>query len=100
MNGLPMQANYCVEGNELKISGYHRTALFRQRGMRSMTLERVICDDGLMGAGEEGVDCGPYIEAGCKPCEINCSDGQLGPGEEGVDCGAQCANCPICGACP
>jgi len=62
-NGPPFQANYSVQGNALNLSGYHRTALFGQTGVRTLRLAKVMCSDGLQGPGEDGVDCGPYCTA-------------------------------------
>lgn len=62
--GPPFQANYRVEGNTLRMNGYNRRALFGITGMRSLEFARVICNDGLHGPGEDGVDCGPH----CAPC--------------------------------
>jgi hypothetical protein len=63
--GPAFQANYAVSGNRLSLSGYHRTSLFGQEGLRALELARVVCTDGLHGPGEDGPDCGPYCASPC-----------------------------------
>ncbi|HVJ17972.1 MAG TPA: hypothetical protein VM686_21275 [Polyangiaceae bacterium] len=56
--GTPFLTNYTVSGNTLSMSGYRRRALFGIDGLRTLKLQRVVCNDGVQGVGEEGVDCG------------------------------------------
>jgi hypothetical protein len=60
----PFQVNYGIEGNTLNMNGYHRRPLLGIRGLRTLELARVICNDGIQGPGEDGIDCGPH----CMPC--------------------------------
>lgn len=56
--GAEFLSNYSVEGNTLSLSGYHRRALFGIEGLRTLRLQQVVCNDGVQGVGEDGVDCG------------------------------------------
>ena len=62
--GAAFMSNFAVQGNTLSLSGYHRRALFGIDGLRTLKLEQVVCNDGVQGVGEDGVDCGPH----CAPC--------------------------------
>jgi hypothetical protein len=65
--GAAFKSNYSVDGNTLSMSGYHRRPLFGIDGLRTMKLQRVVCNDGVMGVGEDGVDCGSNCP-GNPPC--------------------------------
>lgn len=57
-SGPPFLVDYQVSGNALSMSGYQRRPVFGINGIRTLKLARVICDDGVAGPGEDGVDCG------------------------------------------
>lgn len=65
--GAAFLSNYSVEGSTLKLSGYHRRALFGIEGLRTLKLQQVVCNDGAQGVGEDGVDCGSNCP-GNPPC--------------------------------
>eukprot|EP01054_Gregarina_sp_Poly1_P008242 Gregarina_sp_Poly_1__8241@NODE_47_length_17802_cov_82_087454_g41_i0_p1_GENE_NODE_47_length_17802_cov_82_087454_g41_i0NODE_47_length_17802_cov_82_087454_g41_i0_p1_ORF_typecomplete_len3389_score477_67Big_5/PF13205_6/7_2e08Big_5/PF13205_6/1_3e08Sushi/PF00084_20/2_8e02Sushi/PF00084_20/0_072Sushi/PF00084_20/6Sushi/PF00084_20/1_6e04Sushi/PF00084_20/4_4e02Sushi/PF00084_20/1_2e04Sushi/PF00084_20/1_2e03Sushi/PF00084_20/1_1e03Sushi/PF00084_20/5_1e03Sushi/PF00084_20/1_3e04Sushi/PF00084_20/0_34Sushi/PF00084 len=52
-----------------------------------------VCNDGVMGRGEWGVDCGGFCAKDCPECV----DGLVNGDEEWVDCGGSV--CAPCGAC-
>ncbi len=64
-SGPPFLVNYQVKGNTLNMSGYNRRPVFSINGIRTLKFARVVCDDGLPGAGEDGVDCGRNCPTPC-----------------------------------
>lgn len=48
-----------------------------------------LCRDGVLGQGEEAVDCG----GPCAPCEDKCMDNVRSGSETDVDCGGPCGPC-------
>jgi hypothetical protein len=59
------QASMCVQGDKIQISGQDNSFLWDMPGLRTIELVRMNCNDGVMGPGELGVDCG----LGCpNPC--------------------------------
>jgi hypothetical protein len=60
---FPAAATFCNKGSSLELTGANGEYLFNEPGLRTLDLGSVM---------------------------INCTDGVLGPGEEGVDCGAAC----------
>lgn len=48
-----------------------------------------LCRDGVLGQGEEAVDCG----GPCAPCEDKCMDNVRSGSETDVDCGGACGPC-------
>ena len=63
--GFPSTATFCQEGNSLELSGARSTFLYNKSGLRTISLQRVICDDGVQGPGETGVDCGQLCPTLC-----------------------------------
>jgi hypothetical protein len=61
------QASICVQGDKLQISGIDNSFIMDRPGLRTIELVRMDCNDGKMGLGELGVDCG----LGCpNPCPV------------------------------
>jgi hypothetical protein len=91
-NNFPENATYCVQGNQLQLTGTDGQYLFDRLGLRTLDLVKatVNCTDHMKGPGEDGVDCGPACPILCSA--INCTDAMTGPGEDGIDCGP---NCPL-----
>jgi hypothetical protein len=85
---FPAEADYCVQGNHLEMTGHDRTWLYNQTGLRTLDFELATCTDGKKNQEELGVDCGGPCSADC------CADGLQSAGETGVDCGGPCAACP------
>ena len=59
------QAAICVNGDTMELSGLNNSYLWDRQGLRSMELVRVNCQDGQMGPGEGGVDCGAACPNSC-----------------------------------
>jgi len=57
-SGPPFLVDYQATDNTLSMSGYQRRPVFGINGIRTLKFARVICDDGVAGPGEYGVDCG------------------------------------------
>jgi hypothetical protein len=57
---FPQDATYCVQGNQLELTGTDGQYLFDRLGLRTLDLVKVTvdCTDGKQGPGEDGVDCG------------------------------------------
>lgn len=91
----PSQADYCVLGDTLELTGHDEQPLFSSRlGIQALVFHRASCSDGVQSAGEEGVDCG----GDCSPCagRSPCEDGVQGVDEEGIDCGGSCHDLCAC----
>jgi hypothetical protein len=58
---FPQKATYCNKGDTLELTGTDGEYLFDVGGLRTFNLSRVVvnCTDGMQGAGEDGIDCGP-----------------------------------------
>ncbi len=52
------QASMCVKGDKLQLSGMNNSFLWDRPGLRSIEFVRMDCNDGKLGPGELGVDCG------------------------------------------
>lgn len=52
------QASFCVKGDKVEISGMNNSFLWDRPGLRTIELVRMNCNDGKLGPGELGVDCG------------------------------------------
>jgi hypothetical protein len=52
------QASFCVTGDKLQLSGMNNSFLLDRPGLRTIEMVRMNCNDGKMGPGELGVDCG------------------------------------------
>jgi hypothetical protein len=65
--GAPFETNFQAQGNDLHINGYRRRDLFGIDGLHTLKLQRVVCNDGVQGVGEDGVDCGSNCP-GNPPC--------------------------------
>lgn len=61
---LPSQADYCVQGDKMTLSGHDRASILNFAGMRTMSLDRVVamCGNGLVECGEE---CDPPDQMFC-----------------------------------
>jgi hypothetical protein len=64
-SGPPFLVDFQVQGSSLNMSGYQRRPVFGINGIRTLKFARVICDDGVAGPGEEGVDCGNNCAMPC-----------------------------------
>jgi hypothetical protein len=62
---FPAPATFCVKGDDLQLTGSRGLSLYNRAGLRTMELQRVNCDDGEQGPGEEGVDCGLVCPNAC-----------------------------------
>ncbi len=59
------QATFCVKGDKIEFSGLNNSFLWDRPGLRTIEMVRMNCNDGKLGPGELGVDCG----LGCpNPC--------------------------------
>lgn len=64
----PADADYCVSGAELQLSGTKGLDLFNRNSMKTLTLRAPSCTDGVQSKtlGEEGIDCGGQCQTPCK----------------------------------
>jgi len=62
----PSQTDFCLNGENLHLSGTKDTDLFNRTSLKTLTLRAPSCTDGVQSKtlGEEGVDCGGT----CSPC--------------------------------
>jgi hypothetical protein len=59
------QADICVQNDKIQVSGKNNSYLWDMKGLRTIEMVKMDCNDGKMGPGELGVDCG----LGCpNPC--------------------------------
>jgi hypothetical protein len=59
------QVSFCVQDDKIKFSGKDNSFLWDRSGLRTMEMVRMNCNDGVLGPGELGIDCG----LGCpNPC--------------------------------
>ena len=79
-------ADYCVKGDSLELTGHAGQQLFNRQGLRTLSLHRPSCSDGIQDGDEKGVDCGGACSTECGTCLDNLQNGD----EEGVDCGGSC----------
>jgi hypothetical protein len=61
---LPAQVDFCVQGNQMTLWGHSRTSIFNFNGLRTMTLHRIVCGDGMIDSGE---GCDPPDQKTCSP---------------------------------
>jgi hypothetical protein len=87
----PSPVDYCVKGDKLELTGHEGQQLFNKPGLRTLTMHRATCSDGLQDQGEERIDCG----GPCAPCTATCSDGIQNQDEKGIDCEGICPD--FCG---
>ena len=52
------QASFCVKGDKIELSGMNNSFLLDRLSLRTMEMVRMNCNDGKLGPGELGVDCG------------------------------------------
>ena len=69
-NNFPAKVTYCNKGTELELTGADGSYLFNQKGLRTMSLAKGnppvdLCTNGIMDAGETGVDCGGTCATAC-----------------------------------
>ena len=89
ITGEQAEADYCVNGSNLEMTGHDRTWLFNQSGLRTMQMVQATCADGFKNQGEGGDDCGGPCPADC------CVNGAQETNEQGIDCGGVCPTpCP------
>jgi hypothetical protein len=60
------RTKYCRSGNELEVTGADGAYLFGMPGLRTLTLGKTDCTDGVQGFTETGIDCGGV----CGPCAM------------------------------
>lgn len=65
LRDFPSEADYCVNGDTLEMTGHDRTWLFNQTGLRTLQFVRATCDDGKKNQGEQDVDCGGPCATAC-----------------------------------
>jgi hypothetical protein len=68
-NEFPQLVTYCNQGDRLQITGGDGEYLFDRVGLRTMDMVKITvnCTDGMLGPGEDGVDCGPACPMLCPP---------------------------------
>src|SRR6185369_16613889 len=64
----PITASYCRGDATLELSEETGSGLFNVPGLRTLTLQPPTCTDGVLDAGEMGVDCGGECGA-CSTCD-------------------------------
>ncbi|MDB4983307.1 MAG: hypothetical protein JWM82_4059 [Myxococcales bacterium] len=64
---FPQRITFCNKGDHIELTGANGSYLFEQPGLRTLDLAKVAinCADGVMGPGEEGVDCGSACPTPC-----------------------------------
>jgi hypothetical protein len=88
---FPEKATFCRNGDSLELTGSEGEYLFNIVGLRTLSLGKVNCADGIQGPAEIGPDCGSVCGVACA----GCTDGVQGGMELGVDCGPVCnQDCP------
>jgi len=65
LGSAPAESDYCVNGNQLDLTGHDRTWVFNETGLRTLQLVRSTCEDGLRNQSEAGVDCGGTCPTAC-----------------------------------
>lgn len=60
---LPTRADYCIEADRMTLWGHDRTNLFDLAGVRTMSLDRVVCGNHVV---ERGEQCDPPDPATCS----------------------------------
>jgi hypothetical protein len=88
----PAPTDYCLKGDSLAFTGHDGQQLFNKPGLRTLTMHRPTCSDGLQDQGETGIDCG----GPCSPCTANCHDGAQNQDEKGIDCEGICPDFCAC----
>lgn len=63
----PADADYCMSGGELQLSGTKQLDLFNRNSMKTLTLRAPSCTDGVQSKtlAEEGIDCGGQCPNPC-----------------------------------
>jgi hypothetical protein len=60
---LPTQVDYCIDGDRMTLSGHDRTNILDIAGLRTMTLDRIVCGNGKL---ERGEQCDPPDQTTCS----------------------------------
>jgi hypothetical protein len=60
---LPSRVDYCVQGDHMTLWGHNRTNILDFVGLRTMTLQKVVCGDGRTDRGEQ---CDPPDGTTCN----------------------------------
>jgi hypothetical protein len=60
---LPTQADYCVQGNHMTLWGHDRTNVMDIAGLRTVSLDRIVCGNGKL---ERGEQCDPPNQTTCN----------------------------------
>jgi hypothetical protein len=65
----PAEADYCLSGDQLALSGTKQLDLFNRNSLKTLTLRAPSCTDRVQSKtlGEEGIDCGGQCPNPCTP---------------------------------
>lgn len=68
--GFSFRTSFCRTGNTLQITGADGSYLLNKPALRTLDLGQVICNDGVQGFGEDGIDCGPACGTPCGAAPV------------------------------
>lgn len=85
-NVPPSAVDYCVKDDKLDLTGHAGQQMFNRAGLRTLSMVRPSCFDGIIDGDEKGIDCDGSCAVKCGSCTDDMQNGD----EEGVDCGGSC----------